>query len=92
MSYAVQVDLDEPAEFASIRGLAEFRAWVEGLDAPALRHLTEYGWSQEVPRMIAELRKHGGSASTEVSSSIVALLTALRADATVASITDGLGE
>jgi len=94
MSLYAHFDNQDGGDVATNTGWRHFCAWVESLDnAENLRHLTEYGWSQDIPVVTSELLDALGSG--EPSSSVAAtgegLLGKLRdnADATVIVISDG---
>lgn len=99
MSYYAVLDNTEESggDVASAAGWMEFAAWVDDLeaDAPELRHLRTWGWSQELEPLMVDLNialKEGGDDpdAIEVASGLLSMLEK-RGDAETIIITDGAG-
>ncbi len=99
MSYYAVLDNKKKSggDVATNHGWPTFRRWIESLDneMPQLRHLTAYGWSQELPALADDLAaaraERPDADNAEVARGLLAMLQD-RDDAEVIVITDGVQE
>ncbi len=99
MSYYAVLDNKKKSggDVATNHGWVTFRRWIESLDAemPQLRHLTAYGWSQQLSALAedlaAALAERPKADNAEVARGLLAMLQD-RDDAEVIVITDGVQE
>lgn len=80
MSIYYSMDGGEPDDLASNTGWGDLCRWVDALDdAPELKHLTVYGWSQDLPAVAENLRSAlSGNVEASVKSTAENLLGILR--------------
>lgn len=99
MGLYLQIDADDGEPLASLSGWGDFAEWVQGLPAAEsgqLRHLCEYGWSQEVSALARELaemladHQPGEADVRKTAADLRGTLTKAKG-AEVISVTDGLG-
>ena len=64
MSYTLDFGADAPdqpsVQVATNRGWADLSEWADGLDAgkyPALMHLVDHGWEDDLPAVAADIEK-----------------------------------
>ena len=99
MGYCLQIDDQEPVPVASNAGWSDVIAWSDGLDSErygSLRHLMEYGWSEDVAAAANELQEaidQDYPDSEDTLHTLAGMLDALRSNelAKVVTISDGLG-
>lgn len=96
MSYYAQFDNGGGNDVATNSGWLDFSNWVEELEgADELRHLTDYGWSEHLDDVAAELESaiEAGDPAPDVASTAQGLLGQLQQnhDADVLVVTDGTG-
>lgn len=100
MGYSLQIDDAEDVPLASNAGWGDVVKWAESLDANEygeLRHLVEYGWSDEYELLIDQISvamQHDSPESEETAHTVEGLADSLSAvdGAEVVTVTDGLGE
>jgi hypothetical protein len=87
------LDGGEPMFLASNTGWGDFVRWLDTHHMPAPAHLAEYGWSEDLDDLEAELPDRLEGAPPTIAATGEALLEILsgRGEATVLTITDGLG-
>ena len=99
MSYYAVLDDDAEtsADVATVSGWCDFRRWVESIEGEydQLRHLVEYGWSQELADLesqLAEAIKAGNpnADNGDVGQGLLKLV-ADRKNAQAIFVTDGCG-
>lgn len=99
MGYYLQIDTQEPQPVASLTGWGDVIRWVGTLSpaaAPSLHHLTQYGWDDAPGKVRAELVasiKTDAPTSDQTKGTLDNLIVLLEGadNATVVSVTDGLG-
>lgn len=101
MGYYLQIDADDPVRVASLSGWKEARTWIEGLSvatAPAIRHLAEHGWTEDVSELQSELHSALSAhpppdeQNNHTLRNFFSLLKNHRRPITVVSVTDGVGQ
>lgn len=101
MSYYLQIGASGgPTQIASNVGYADFAAWVETLDVQQFEevvHLYEHGWCQNLASLESQLKDARLSApkQDDLLDTIDGLIEGIEsrpADATVATVTDGIGD
>ena len=76
MSYSISIvttDSESIADFASNRGLKEFRQAVESGSYPELQAFIDEGWTVDIEEVIQELESLHQEASSDVQSSIAVI-------------------
>ena len=99
MGYYLQIDDTDTEPVASLSGWGDAVKWVGTLppSASALHHLALYGWEDDVPATLKQLKSAMGSTPPKAEQTkktidnLLSLLTEKARSAKVISITDGLG-
>lgn len=94
MGYYAIIGGEQQVPLASLSGWSEFKAWADTLDASdEISHLCEYGFSQNIPALIAQLEASipAGSVGNTVRD-LIGNLRAAPEGAESIFVSDGMGD
>jgi hypothetical protein len=97
MAYSLVVGGEKWTQVASISGWGDFRKWARRQKTPELRHLIDYGWSQDIPELKKQIEEslENDPPGEDVAGIASAMVKALESGPTGAEsvvLTDGLTE